>query len=51
MSRVLLLLAFALSMTLIGCSEDSTTDPGGDAANTFRLNGAGYSDKLLTAPA
>lgn len=51
MSRFLLLLAFTVSFTLLGCSEDSPADPSGDAANTFRLNGAGYSNKLLTAPA
>ena len=44
MSRFLLLLALAVSMTVLGCSEDTPTDPGGDSSNSLTVNGNGYSN-------
>jgi len=49
MYRLLVTFALAAAIALTGCKEDSTTEPTNDAANTFRLNGAGYSNTLFTA--
>jgi len=50
MMRSLLAIAVVATLLMSGCSEDSPTNPTSDAANTFRLNGSGYSNKLFTAP-